>query len=65
VEEKLLVNRYDKRLNGFSCKKRTKQRCGLRCRSRATVGRLADLASGFVLSLYMGVGSGLNQEYNE
>jgi hypothetical protein len=49
VKEKLLMNRYNERLDVFCCGKRTNQRCSSCCRSRAKVCRLANLASGFVL----------------
>lgn len=65
MEEKLLVNRYDKRLNVPGRKKRTKQRRGQGVRSRADVGRLADLASSLILSFCVGVAQALGNEQNE
>ena len=64
VEEKLFVNRYEDRLNVSRCKKRTNQRCGFRCRCRAQVCRLANLASRLVLSLGVGMRQGLGNEKN-
>jgi len=55
VEVKLLVNRYDKRLNVPDREKRTKQRWVKRFLSSADVRRLADLASSFILSFCVGV----------
>ena len=55
MEEKLLTNRYDERLNVFRCKERTDQRCDSRGRCRADMRGLANLASRFILSLGVGV----------
>jgi hypothetical protein len=65
VEEKLLVNRYDERLNVSRCKKRTYQRRGSRCRCRAQVRCLAKLASGLILPVGMGVSQGLGGKQHE
>ena len=65
MEKKLLVNRYDKRLNVSRCKKRTYERRGSRCRCRAQMCRLAKLTSRFVLSLDVGVDQGLGGEQPE
>ena len=65
MEEKLLVNRYDKRLNVSSCQKRTHQRCGSCCRCRAQVRRLTKLASRLILSVGVGVSQGLGGEQHE
>ena len=59
MEEKLLVNRYDERLNVSRCKKGTYQRRGPRCWCRAQMRRLAKLASRLILSLDVGVNQGL------
>jgi len=64
VKEKLLVNRYNERLDVSCRKKRTYQRGGFCCRSRAKVGRLANLASSFILSLSMGMGKDLGNKQN-
>jgi hypothetical protein len=64
VEEKLFVNCYQDRPNVSRCKKRTNQRCGSRCRCRAQVCRLANLASRLVLSLGVGVRQGLGNKKN-
>jgi hypothetical protein len=50
VEEKLLVNRYDKWPHEPNREKRTKKGWGQRFRSSADVGRLADVAGSFALS---------------
>lgn len=60
MKEKLLVNRYNERLDVSSCEKRTNQRYGSCCRSRAKVCRLANLASSFILSLSVGMGQDLS-----
>ena len=65
MEEKLLVNRYNKRLNVSGCQKRTYQRCGSRCRRRSQMRRLAKLASRLILSLGVGVSQGLGGEQHE
>jgi hypothetical protein len=64
VEEKLFVNRYEDRLNVICCKKWTNQRYSSRCRCRAKVRRLANLASRLVLSLGVCVGKRLRSEKN-
>jgi hypothetical protein len=64
VEEKLFVNRYEDWLNVICCKKWTNQRYSSRCRCRAKVGRLANLASRLVLSLGVRVGKRLRNEKN-
>jgi hypothetical protein len=64
VEEKLFVNRYEDWLNVIRRQKRTNQRCGSRCRCRAQVRRLANLAGRFILSLGMGVTQSLGNEQN-
>jgi hypothetical protein len=56
VKEKLLVNSYNELLDVSRCEKRTNQRCDSCCRSRAKVCRLANLASGIILSLSVGMG---------
>jgi hypothetical protein len=53
VEEKLLVNCYDKRLNVSGRDKGTEQRRGQGFWSGAYVRRLADLASGVCPSARM------------
>jgi hypothetical protein len=65
VEVKLLVNRYDKRLNVPGREKRTNQRWGSCCWSGAEVCRLANLAGGLILPLGVGVGQNLGGEENE
>ena len=55
MEEKLLVNRYNKRLHEPDREKRTKQGWGQRLRSSADMRRLADVAGSFALSLCVGV----------
>jgi hypothetical protein len=65
VEEKLLVNRYNKRLNVPDREKWTKRRWGQRFRTGANVRRLADLASGFILSSCVRVVQGLPNKQNE
>jgi hypothetical protein len=64
VEEKLLVNGYDERVNVSRCQKWTDQRCGSRCRCRAQVRRLANLTSCLVLSLGVGVRECLGNKKN-
>jgi hypothetical protein len=64
VEEKLLVDRYDKWLNVPDREKKTKQRWGKRFRTGADVRRLADLASSFILSFCVGVTKELSKEQN-
>ena len=64
MEEKLLVNRYDKRLNVPDREKRTKQRWGKRVRTGADVRCLADLASSFILSFCVRVTKDLSKEQN-
>jgi hypothetical protein len=59
-----MVNRYNERLDVSCRKKRTYQRAGFCCGSRAKVGRLANLASSFILSLSMGMGKDLGNEQN-
>lgn len=65
MEEKLLVNRNDKRLNVSRCKKRTYKRRGSRGRCRAKMRRLAKLASRLILSLDVGVNQGLGGKQRE
>jgi hypothetical protein len=55
VEEKLLVDRYEKRMDVPNRVKGTAQRYGSRCRRSAEVRRLANLARRFVLSVGVGV----------
>jgi hypothetical protein len=62
VEEKLLVNSCNKRLNVPDREKRTKQRWGQRFRTRPNVRSLADLASCFILSSCVEVVQGLPNE---
>jgi hypothetical protein len=62
VEEKLLLNRYDKRLNVFRRDERTNQRRGSCGRCRADMRGLANLAGRFILSLGMGVTQSLGNE---
>jgi hypothetical protein len=50
VEEKLLVDRYEKRMDVPNRVKGTAQRYGSRCRRSAEVRRLANLARRFALS---------------
>ena len=64
MEEKLLVNRYNKRSNVPDREKRTKQRWVKRFLSSADVRRLADLASSFILSFCVGVTKDLSKEQN-
>ena len=65
MKEKLLVNRYDKRLNVSHRKKRTYYGRGSRRRCRAQVCRLAKLASRLILSLDVGVNQGLGGKQRE
>jgi hypothetical protein len=65
VKEKLLVNRYNERLDVSCCEKRTNQRCGSCCRTRADVRRLANLARGFILPFFMRVPQGLRTEHDK
>jgi hypothetical protein len=65
VEEKLFVNRYEDWSNVICCKKWTNQRYSSRCRCRAKVGRLANLASRLVLSLGVRVKRDLGEEQNK
>jgi hypothetical protein len=55
MKEKLLVNRYNERLNVSSCENKTDQRCDSCCRSRGKVCCLANLATSFILSLRVGM----------
>jgi hypothetical protein len=65
VEEKLLVNGYDERLNVSCRKKRIYMRCNTRRRRRSQMRRLAKLARGFILSVGMRVSQGLCGEQHE
>ena len=65
VEEQLLVNRYDKRLNVPCCKKKTYQRRDSSCRYGAQMRRLAKLARGLILSVRVGMSQGLGCEQHE
>ena len=65
MEEKLLVNRYNKRLNVPDREKWTKQRWGYRFRTGANVRSLAHLASSFILSSCVEVVQGLPNEQNK
>jgi hypothetical protein len=65
VEEILLVNPYNKRVNVPDREKRTKQRRGQRFRTRPNVRSLADLASCFILSSCVEVVQGLPNEQKE
>jgi hypothetical protein len=65
VEEKLLVNRCDKRLNVPGREERTKQRRDQGLRSGADVGRLANLASSLILPFCVGVAYRLAKKENE
>jgi len=62
VEEKFLVNRQDERVNVSRCQKWRDQRCGSRCRCRAHMCRLANLASRVILSVGVGVTECLGDE---
>ena len=65
MEEKLLVNRYDERLNVSCCKKKAYQRRDSRCRYGAQMRRLANLARGLILSVCVGMSQGLRGEQHE
>ena len=65
MEEKLLVNRYDERLNVSRCKKWTYKRRGSLGRCRAQMRRLAKLASRLILSLDVGVNQRLGGKQRE
>jgi len=62
VEEKLLMNRYDERLNASRCQERTNQRCDSCGRCRTDMRGLANLASRFTLSSDVGVTQSLGNE---
>jgi hypothetical protein len=65
VEEKLLVNYYDKRLNVSGRAKSPRYRCSLHCWRGAKVCRLANLASSLILSFGVRVEEDLGNEENE
>jgi hypothetical protein len=65
VEEKFLVNYYDKRLNVSGRAKSPKYRCSSHCWRGAKVCRLADLASSLILSFSVRVEEDLGNEENE
>jgi hypothetical protein len=65
VDEKLLTNTYEKRLNVSGRQKRPKQRCSSRCWRGAKVCRLANLASSLILSFSVRVEEDLGNEENE
>ena len=65
MEEKLLMNRYDKGLNVPGRDKGSEQRRGQGPWSGADVRRLADLAGGFILPFFVGVAQGLHTEHDK
>jgi hypothetical protein len=65
VEEQLVVNRYDKWLNVPTNVERANQRSGQGFRTSTNVRGLADLASRFSLSLWVGMGYALGNEQDE
>ena len=64
MEEKLLVNRYNERLDVTCCRQWTSQRCSSCSRSGTKVCRVANLASRFILSLSVGMEQDLRKKQN-
>ena len=65
MEEKLFMKPGKKLLNVASRQKRRMEKQNSCLRSRAKMRSLADLASGFVLSFYVGMGRSLRNKYNK
>jgi hypothetical protein len=65
VEEKLIMERGKKWLNVTCRQKRRMQQEDAGLRSRAEVGGLAHLTSGFVLPFFVGVRRNLRNKYNK
>lgn len=65
MEEKLFMQRRKKRLNVARRHEGRNNQRDSRCGSRSNMCRLAHLASGFVLPLFVQVGRGLRHKYDK
>lgn len=65
MKEKLLKKRDNKRLNIPHCPKWGDERQSSRRVRRNQVGGLANLATSFALTAFVGVGNGLGKEENK
>lgn len=65
MEEKLFMQRRKKGLNVARRHERRNNQRDSRCGSRSEMCRLADLASGFVLPFFVGVGDDLRDKYDK